>query len=127
MLHQIYNDISTTKERFKKRQGFNCKSKTMEDITCLLQKNDEIGTTFVVDNLASLLPVEFHNIDVCALLSKMEKNRAETEILKKTVIAIEPQLNAQNVICEPLVKGTKPGLSCNMETINMSSGLDTGS
>ena len=75
-------------DRHRKRQGERKKVSTMGDIISLIQRrHNELPVKFVSFDLGNLPPVSFDNIDVCVLLTRMERMQAEMNTLKSVVSA----------------------------------------
>ena len=75
-------------DRHRKRQGERKKVSTMGDIISLIQRrHNELPVKFVSFDLGNLPPVSFDNIDVCVLLTRMERMQAEVNTLKSVVSA----------------------------------------
>ena len=81
-------------DRHRKRQGERKKVSTMGDIISLIQRrHNELPVKFVSFDLGNLPPVSFDNIDVCVLLTRMERMQAEMNTLKSVV---SPQVSVCN-------------------------------
>ncbi len=59
--------------------------KNLQDMMTALQEKGEDLPLFVASKLCKLPPVDFNNIDVCALLSKIQQSQAELLVLKASM------------------------------------------
>ena len=124
VLNEICNLFGGRNERYKKRQGPSAKANIVKDIVAMFQKHDNLEVKFVAADLNNIPPVGFQNIDVCALLSKVENSILEMEILKKTMIAMEQQMKIQQEVSKGLANirccNTPPAEDNNNPVIELS-------
>ena len=83
MSKDLLFEMCSDSPRNVKHQGENMNENHIKDVLKLLQqKKGDVPATFVVKDLTRLPPVTFDSVNVCVLLTKLEKALAEVELLK---------------------------------------------
>jgi len=94
--------------RHRKRQGVNRKKATMEDIVSLIErKGGDLKVSFVALDVNNLPAVSFDSLDVSVLLSKIEGNNAEMNLLKASVASMSDTIQMQSEVCRELADTMK--------------------
>lgn len=100
-----YADKDESTDRYIKRTGEGKKQKNIRDIMDLLtRKGLKKSVVFAAVDITNMPCVSFNNIDVSALLLRMEQMETEVSLLKKTVSSQETVCAGLHTIAENLTK-----------------------
>ena len=97
-LHDVCFNEDNKSQRFRKRIGPQSKDKTVRDILDIMHAKDLSNMTFAAANLSNLPPVGTQNVDICALLRKIESNTADLQFMKLALETMQQQLMDQTSI-----------------------------
>ena len=88
LLYDRCANVNDRQDRLIKRSGTNKKKHNLDDIVSLItRKLDVLAVTFVARDLGNLPPIGFDKLDVSTLLTRLQNNDTELDLLKETVAA----------------------------------------
>ena len=120
LIFDLCADPNNREDRYKRRPGDRKKLEFVQDIISLIQRRGNALTVdLVMQDLSNLPPVSFDNIDVSVVLSKIERMKANMDILQSAV-------ETQTEVCDglrqrtddlstqarpPMLRGTSPSVA----------------
>ena len=86
LLFNLCADPGETRDRYIGRSGASKKQNNLKDILDFItRKGGKLPVTFAAIELSNLPCISFNNIDVCSLLSRMEKMQSDVALLKRSM------------------------------------------